>query len=417
MGENEGKGLSSETFKKLTVFTREHDSAFNIGSGMHLDGNKNQEFLSYIKDNNWWKTRFFPNISTYENEYYGSKYSDWDKGKKIIESLKFPTYSQTSFFNDKADYYTQIKEGFYTIHLFQLHNHEREQFDSVKTDMLKWLLTEIEAINKSETDFIIISGRGIDRVLKNEVHEDNYNKVLSKADLIISDDFLPFKLSSSEEMPNGAVTLNSGAVNSNSKYTPSGFVQIFHLPEPSAFVILYLNAEEDEFRLPSKGRSYIKYVNGPLAPLTLRDSEETEMPERVICDLPEDYTQSRVQFIAEKLFNEVDDCDRVWIKPESGLEAGQVQYKDLWDVFPKNGEVYVLNLTYQQLRKIFGKEIQLDNHKNQSIAIGSYFGDFIIERFNLTPNKYTKTGKHEIELLEEFLKSSYPPKVQAPVQE
>jgi hypothetical protein len=396
----------------MSAFIRDHDTAFTIGAGAHLTGDGKSEFLEYLKNNNWWKTRFFPNISTYENEYYGTKFSDWNSGRKLIDDLKFPTYSKTGFNDSSADYYVEIKEAFYTIHLFQLHNQEREGMDSEKTKALQWLVKGVDGIVKSDQDFIIICGRDLRNSLQTDIHPDNMQKLLAKVDLIISDDFEPFHYSVNEENPNGAVMINSGSISTNSKYSPPGFVQVFHLTNPSALVVLYLDADEDEFRFPSSGCSFVKYINGPTMPLSLRISEDTEKPERVICELPEEYTQSRMQMITEKLCRMIGECDRVWITPESGLKAGTVTYRDLWNVFPKNGEIYILDLTYTQLRKIFGKEMILDTNSNQKVAISSYFGDFIIERFQLPEERIIKTEQHEIELLENYLKTTFPMKEQ-----
>ncbi len=406
MGENEGLALSNNNFKKLTEFTGNNDTAFILGTGDHLNNQKQDEFIKYVGDNNWWKTRFFPNISTYENEFFGSKYSDWNSGKKMIESLKFPVYSETKFFNNGADYYVKVKEAFYTIHLFQLHNHEREGICQEKTDLYKWLFDEVSGINKTERDFIIISGRGLAQSFSTDMHIDNYKLLKNKSDLIISDDFSPFQTSYKESE---AVVMNASSIINNSKYTPAGFVQVYHLIEPSAFVILNLNVEEDKLRLPSEGNSIIKYVNGTSEPLFLREAEEHELPDRAICELNRDFTKEELQTIAEKLYAGVGENDKTWVIVESGLDKGVIKYSDLWNVFPRNGEVYILNLSYNQLRKTFGKNMILDTKGDYRVAIGDYFGDYLINTFNLSEERIQKTGKEEIKLLETYLKATQRP--------
>ncbi len=406
LGENEGVALSSERFRRMSEFTGNNDTAFVLGTGDYLNSSKEDEFLKYVKENNWWKTRFFPNISTYENEYFGKKYSDWNSGKELINSLKFPVYSETEFYNNGADYYVQIKEAFYTIHLFQLHNHEKEGINSDKTALFKWLEEKVGSIQKTDRDFIIICGRGLNESFKESMHIDNLKKLQAKADLIISDDFNPFKVEYSE---NGAVTMNCSSINNNSKYTPAGFVQVYHLTEPSAFVILNLNVDDDELRLPPDGNAYIKYINGNTEPLSLRTPEPQEIPERVICEIKDNISKEDMQVIAEKLYAGVGDCDKAWVNVESGLDRGEVKYSDLWDVFPRNGEIYIIQLTYNQIRMTFGKNMPLDNRGDCKIAIGDYFGNYLIKTFDISEDRVEKTGKREIKLLETYLKATQRP--------
>ena len=66
-----------ENIDRIKEIMDEGKDAFVLGIGDHLQKNKENDFLTYIIRNNWWKENFYPTIADAENDYFGNGQGDW----------------------------------------------------------------------------------------------------------------------------------------------------------------------------------------------------------------------------------------------------------------------------------------------------------------------------------------------------
>ncbi|MCV9385267.1 NBR1-Ig-like domain-containing protein [Reichenbachiella ulvae] len=274
MSDNKGDSpLSAGDNKSLTSMQRldawVRNSEFVIGAGDHLvNSNGNDPFLSFIQNDPFWNTNFYPNIADGENQAFGTGQGDWGSGWELFNYVDdFWNRPNVQMQPNNVDYYAQFQKSGFNIHLIQLHfsDEPASASDAFREESRQFMEDKLEELapTKTDKDIIIVIAHSRNGDFVKEANFNPYRKdlLLSTADICISATIHTFERypQYNTNYPNGAVHYNSGsACHTGSTH---GYMEFHVLDNPLRVVIQYVNLEDNATRQLQTG--YIDGIGDP----------------------------------------------------------------------------------------------------------------------------------------------------------
>lgn len=246
------------------------NDAFVLGVGDHMIKNENNEFLSYILRDNWWRNNFYPTIADSENDYFGRSQEDYGAGAQLLKLLGFDKKANVQMNKNSAEYYAQIKVNDVTVHYITLH-YPDQPYDkqlAFRNDSKRFLIETLLKIKKQEKDIIIVSAHSMWGSWIDDLNSEEQRFVMNKCDLLLSGTTHYFERRVPTGYENrGALVINAGSVNRARFGSHNGFVKVHVMQNPFALVVQYVNTDNYNIELMSGNDSYIKFINGGVYPL------------------------------------------------------------------------------------------------------------------------------------------------------
>ena len=75
--DNHGFATENRYFNRMDSIRVVSEAKFAIGVGDHVKRRRHRPFLDLLRDDEWWRDNFFPNIADGENETFGASQCDW----------------------------------------------------------------------------------------------------------------------------------------------------------------------------------------------------------------------------------------------------------------------------------------------------------------------------------------------------
>jgi len=410
VSDNKGRSpYDSDEFNNMVEWISESGDIFVIGLGDHVKTGWDNSFLKFLKENHWWYSNFYPNVADGENEYYGEGQDDWGAGAPILETVDLFANAKTIIRDNGCEYYSVINWGDIFVHLIQLHYSDSPPDDSIafNEDTKNYLFETLNNIDKGPEDIIIICAHSRYGSWVNFLSEERQKIILNKADLILSATthfFERIEVPGYEDF--GALCINTGSITYPSKYCPGGFVQVHVLEDPLTLIVQYINAEVNFRELQHEEYAFVKVVGGENYSYDFREAREDEDINRILGYIMEEYTEEELSNYLIEVCKNLTGAQEVYLEVQSGLQETTVKYYMLWDVFPFNNEIYVLTLTDNEVLEVFEGESPFERREFIKLAINSYYGDYIIDNFDIPESRIYKPGITEHELLNNLIISS-----------
>jgi len=409
MSDNKGESSKSrEEFANMVNWIAESGDKFVIGLGDHVKKGWDNSFLPFIEDHKWWRENFYPNIADGENEYYGKSQADWGAGAPFLDVTDLRSKEDVEIRENSCEYYAKIHFREFTIHLIQLHFSDSPKDPEIafNEDSRKYLIETLESIKKGKKDIIIAAAHSRKGFWVNILSDERQKIVMDKCDLVLSATTHFFeRMVLDDYETDGPLIINTGSITYASSYCPNGYIQVHVLEKPLALVVQYYDASHDRREMRHSEYAYIKLVGREIFKTDFKKPRPEDNLDRIVGKLPKQYKTDAMQSVTESLFVAFTDADIAYVEIESGLDSGEIVYRDLWKVFPFNNEVFMLTLTDKEVKKIFEDKLPLNGLKEINLAINSWNASYIIGVLNLTDDKILKTGKTEIDVLEDWLSS------------
>jgi predicted enzyme related to lactoylglutathione lyase len=407
MSDNKGdSGKNSRIFANMEKWLKESDTKFIIGMGDHVKIGWDNSFLQLIKNDVWWNTNFYPNIADGENEFFGTSQGDWAAGGKLLDYLKLSHYAKVEIRDNKAEYYLRRKIGEFTFHLIQLHYPDEPDTDSLafRSDSKQFMTDKLRSIQKSDHDIVIVGAHSRTGFWFDMLSKEQQDVVLQKCDLVLSATTHFFERQQIDGYDReGPLFINTGSITYPTKYSPYGFVQIHVLKYPPMLVVQYIDASQEKAEIQNEHYAFIKKVNGEIYKTDFRPIRPQEDFQRTITFLPKEINRQDMNLLITKLYLHHTGADISLQQVEQGLPQGEIQYHQLWNIFPYNNEIVALTLDKNWLQSNF--EINVAAFQKDSlITATSYFHAVrICQYLSLSERKMIRSDIKEIPALEKFL--------------
>ncbi|MBC8526408.1 MAG: hypothetical protein ISS28_07020 [Candidatus Cloacimonetes bacterium] len=408
MSDNKGDSpMSSEQFTRMVEWCEDSNTQFVIGLGDHLKLKWENSFLAFLKQNNWWKEHFYPNIADGENEYYGTGQDDWGAGGKLLDEIELSKKDNVIIRENGCEYYAKIRIKNFTVHLVQLHfsdspENERMAFNE---NSRKYFINTLQSINKGKKDIIIVAAHSRTGSWIHLLSDERKRLVMEKADLVLSATTHFFERVEVEGYENsGALCINTGSITFPAYWCPGGYVQVNVLKNPFALIVQYINADKKIREMQNSDYAFIKIVNNGIFETDFRPKSIEENPDRIIGVLEKDYTNEEMNIILKELYLKVTGADIALAEAFNGIKKGKVVYNNLWNICHYNNEIFSITLNDIQVKSLFGDIIPMNGKKEIEIAVNGYDGNYYIGVLKLDKDSYTKTGVKEVQVLEEWIK-------------
>ncbi|MCD6328219.1 5'-nucleotidase C-terminal domain-containing protein [bacterium] len=407
MSDNKGDSPASKPeFARMVKWIEESRSAFVIGLGDHVKRGWRNDFLEFLDENAWWKQNFYPNVADGENEFYGKNQGDWGAGAPILDTVDLSTQSNTTIRKNGCEYYSKINVAGYTVHLIQLHysDQPRDEAIAFTKDSRQYLIDTLRSIEKGEKDIVIAAAHTRTGFWINQLSDEERPVVMDKCDLVLSATTHFFERKIIPEYENsGPLFINTGSITYPSRYCPPGYVHVHVLENPTRLIVQYINASRPQREMQHDEYAFEKVIGGRITSADFRKPRPEENMDREVGFLSRDYSKDEMTEIAKKIYLDVTGADEAYITAGAGLKSGKVTYRQLWDLFPYNNEIYALTLTADQVRSIFKDRVAMQDRSELKLAINGYNGDYIVKKLSLDEARVVKTGKREVELLQEWI--------------
>lgn len=403
---SDNKGDSNENSKiffRMKKWIKKTDDKFVIGLGDHLKKGWNNSFLKLIKEDIWWNENFYPNIADGENQYYGKGQGDWGAGGKLLDILNMSVSADVNIRKNGCEYYLKRKIGDFTIHLIQLHfsDEPKDTKKAFKKDSKDFMFKTLQSIQKSQYDIVIVGSHSRKGFWDDELDKEQFAMLMKKADLVLSATTHFFKRKVIKGHENdGPLFLNTGSITYPYLYSPFGYIQVNILKYPNALVLQYMNAGNTKRELQPNGYAFIKIINGKIIDANLRKLRIDEDINRIVATLNDSLSKESLNKIATKIYEKTAKTTKSHVEVFSSLKAGNIRYKELWNVFPYNNEICRLKMDKQTFYNISKETIKGDSI---NIAISKFSAKYLIRKYEIPKKNLLETGKEEIELLDEYL--------------
>ncbi len=407
MSDNKGDSpKSSKRFAHMVKWIEESDDQFVIGLGDHVKKGWENSFLTFLRENRWWYQNFYPNVADGENEFWGKGQADWGAGAPILEEVDLSTHPNVIVRGNRCEYYAKIGVEDYTVHLIQLHYSDQPDEDSIAftQSSKRYLMDVLESIDKGLKDIIIAAAHSRTGFWIDQLSPEQRAVVMDKCDLVLSatNHFWERKVIPGYE-DSGPLFVNTGSITYPARYCPYGYVQIHVLRKPLSLVVQYINADRSEREMQSSDYAFIKVIGGEILKTDFRKLRPEEDVNRVIGYLPRGFSKDEMDKLVKELYLRLTHADEAYIKAGSGMDKGEVTYRQLWDVFPYNNEIYSLTLKAKEVRSIFGAKLPMKGRRKIKLAVSNYYGNYLIKKLKLPKERVVKTGKKEIPLLKKWV--------------
>ncbi|RED94952.1 InlB B-repeat-containing protein [Marinoscillum furvescens] len=284
MSDNKGESpLQASNSQSLTSMQRLdawiQSSEFVIGLGDHLvSKNEDDPFLSFIQNDPYWKTNFYPNIADGENQAFGKNQGAWGTGWELFNYVdNFFGRSNVDMQPNKVDYYAHFSHSGFKIHLIQLHfPDEPKNSTPFREESRAYMQQKLDSLApiKTNKDIIIVAVHSYDGDFVRDGNLNAYRKnlLLSTADICLSATIHTFERypQYNVDYPNGAVHYNTGAACHTG--STHGYMEFHVLDNPPRVVIQYINTEDNATRQLQTGYidgigdptlAIVKEINGP----------------------------------------------------------------------------------------------------------------------------------------------------------
>ncbi|MCU0858654.1 MAG: hypothetical protein MUC65_09665, partial [Pontiellaceae bacterium] len=281
-------------------------SAFVIGLGDHTvsTSSTNDPILRFIRNDSYWKTKFYPGIADGENQSFGGSQGAWGKGYHLFEYVdNFFGRSNVTFRpltsdpdDRQVDYYAKVTVSGYNVHILNLHFADQydgrmggsNPFVEATQAYMQSKLEALAAAGKTDHDIIIVLAHstGGDFVEQGNINSTRKDLLLCTADLCVSatthrygwwDRYKTY------DNGNGAVSYNSGSVGHAGGHPDKpaedgvqGYMELHVLENPPRMTIQYIKTELSSRTLhvgkysdfnsydsAKYGTPVIKQINGP----------------------------------------------------------------------------------------------------------------------------------------------------------
>lgn len=256
---------------RMSKWVSESKDEFVLGVGDHLQKNKDNDFLTYLVRNQWWKQHFYPAIADAENDYFGKGQSDWGSGKTLLNILGFQNRSNIEMNDNGAEYYARIAQHGVMIHYIVLHfpDNPSNQEIAFPESSKNFLINTLNKIKKGENDIIIVSAHSMYGSWIDNLSQAQQRIVNGKCDLLLSGTTHYFERRVPTGLENsGPLMVSAGSVNKARFGGKNGFLQVHVMKNPLSLIVQYVNTNESNVSLQDAPNSFIKYVNGGVYPLS-----------------------------------------------------------------------------------------------------------------------------------------------------
>lgn len=261
---------------KMVKWVQESNDAFVLGVGDHLEKNKDNDFLTYLIRNEWWRNNFYPTIADAENDYFGSGQGDWGSGGKLLNLLGVNKRWNVEMNDNGAEYYARMVVNGITIHYIVLHfpDNPKDQNIAFPESSKQFLINTLNKIQKGANDIIITSAHSMYGSWIDNLSPVQQKIVNAKCDLMLAGTSHYFERRVPEGMENsGPLMISAGSVNKARWGSNNGFLQIHVVQQPLSLIVQYVNTDDTEVKLQDAQYSYIKYINGGVYPLAFPQSD------------------------------------------------------------------------------------------------------------------------------------------------
>jgi len=255
---------------RMSKWVSQGNDAFVLGVGDHLRKNENNDFLTFLIRNSWWKNNFYPTIADAENDYFGNGQGDWGAGGKLLNVLGFQNRDNIQMNNTGAEYYAQIPVNGVLVHYIVLHfpDNPGDAKIAFPESSKQFLINTLNRIHKSDNDIIIVSAHSMYGSWIDYLNPVQQLLVNSKCDLLLSGTTHFFERRVPQGLENsGPLMVNAGSVNNARWGSKNGFLQVHVMKNPLALVVQYVNTDESNPELADAPYSFVKYINGGVYPL------------------------------------------------------------------------------------------------------------------------------------------------------
>ena len=410
MSDNKGDSPSNRVeFKRMVNWIENANDRFVIGLGDHVKKKRENSFLKFVKENNWWKYHFYPNIADGENEYYGKGQGDWGAGGKLLSHCNLTNRENTTIRANGAEYYSVLGYGEYKIHLIQLHYSDNPKDEKVafNNDTKQYLMSVLSKINKTDKDIIIAAAHSRSGSWIELMSEADKKIIMKKVDLVFSATTHLFKRIILEGYENsGALCLNTGSITNSSGYAPPGYLQIHVLDNPTRLSVQYIDASKEKRGVQFNEFAFIKELNsGKIYNPTYREPEQGEDISREVANLSQNLSAKEIQKMLFTRISKKYSIDGAIFSPRSDLKKGKVKYKNLYNVFPYNNSITIIKLKKTIAEKYLKDNFQLPDKEIVSLIFDSYNASYFIKKYSVIESDITSIEIHTVDILSDLLNS------------
>ncbi len=246
---NASTGKREVSMQRLNAWVQ--SAEFVIGAGDHVSSPiADDSFLDFVKNDPYWRVKFYPNIAGGENQAFGEGENDWGSGWELLNHVdNFWDRPNVEVQPNKVDYYAAFQKSGFTVHLIQLHFSDgQDAEESLKEESRQFMEHKLEelAATKTNKDIIVVVAHSVSGDFVKDANFTDHRKdlLLSTADICVSASSHAFQryTSYNEAYPNGAVHYNSGtATNSGATH---GYMEFHVLDNPPRVFIQYINIED-----------------------------------------------------------------------------------------------------------------------------------------------------------------------------
>ncbi len=250
---SDNKGIATEDtdMQRCDAWIR-NSAEFVLGLGDHLVSDPDP-FLSFIQNDSYWRTNFYPNIADGENQYFSGSQAKWGTGGKMFDYVDdFWGRPNVRGQGNGVDYYAFFEVSGFTVHVISLHY--SDSYDGSKggrsgliEESRVFMHDTLLGIDKGPKDIIVVLAHstGGDFVKSAGLSRERRDLLFQKADLLCSATthvFQRFDEYDSQYI-NGALSINTGSVGNTG--STSGYVELHVLDDPPRLVVQYMNLEQD----------------------------------------------------------------------------------------------------------------------------------------------------------------------------
>lgn len=256
---------------RMCKWVSDSKDAFVLGVGDHIEKNKENDFLTFLLRNEWWKQNFYPTIADAENAYFGKGQGDWGSGKQLLNLLGLPNRWNVEMNKNGAEYYAKMVVNGVVVHYIVLHfpDNPGDQEIAFPETSKQFLINTLNKIQKADNDIIIVSAHSMYGSWIDNLSKAQQNIVNSKCDLLLAGTTHYFERRVPTGLENsGPLMVSAGSVNKARWGSNNGFLQVHVMKNPLSIIVQYVNTNDNEIQLQNAPNSYIKYINGGVYPLS-----------------------------------------------------------------------------------------------------------------------------------------------------
>ncbi len=261
--DNHGEGTEQIEFKRMADWIEANKFSFVIGNGDHVQAKTKNNFIDFLKNNDWWHRNFYPTIADNENGYYGKNQADWGSGVKLFDLTDIKSRKNVEFNENGVEYHAVISEKGLNIHFISLHYPDQPDIDSIafKESSKEYMVDILKSIDKKENDIIIIGAHSRLGYWLDKLNIEQKKIVNDKADLVISSTTHVFHIFS-ENGDAGPLVLNTGSITRPRLWSSPGFLMIDVYKDPMGLEVSYIDCSKKEFKRPELYFKASKIING-----------------------------------------------------------------------------------------------------------------------------------------------------------